>query len=491
MTLSLALQNARASLSASSLQSALVSRNVASAGETGYQRRVATLISSGDGIRLDVNVTRLAADDLRDSALGANSSAERSAAFLAGITDLARTDGDPTLGTSLADAMTKLRDALDTHAAQPSNAVLAGQVLSAAQNLSQKLNAMSTNVSAVRVRADQDIAASAQRVNDLLGQFQDANTRVVAGLGAGRDISASQDQRDRILAQLSTEMGVVVRPQRDGGLAVFTDGGAVLFDREPRAVKFAPSLTQAPGGTGGALFVDGVDVTSQGSTMPLSSGRLAGLFDLRDHASLTYQTQIDEAARGLIGAFAERDQGAPATLPDLPGLFTYQGATSVPAPPAITGLAGRIKVNPNADPAKGGSLLRIRDGGISDPANPAYVYNKQGLASYATRIGQLAGALETARAYDSASSLAAQETPLAQAASSLSWISSARSNASGESDRLSTLRDITNQTLSNATGVNVDDEMAHLLEIERTYQASAKLISTVDQMFGSLLQAVG
>ena len=48
----------------------------------------------------------------------------------------------------------------------------------------------------------------------------------------------------------------------------------------------------------------------------------------------------------------------------------------------------------------------------------------------------------------------------------------------------------TSDALSKATGVNLDEEMTLMLELERTYQASSKLISTIDSMLGSLLAAV-
>ena len=44
--------------------------------------------------------------------------------------------------------------------------------------------------------------------------------------------------------------------------------------------------------------------------------------------------------------------------------------------------------------------------------------------------------------------------------------------------------------LSNVNGVNMDDEMSFMLQVERTYSASSKLISTVDEMLKQLLAAV-
>ena len=41
--------------------------------------------------------------------------------------------------------------------------------------------------------------------------------------------------------------------------------------------------------------------------------------------------------------------------------------------------------------------------------------------------------------------------------------------------------------LSNATGVNLDNEMSKMLDLENSYSATAKLISTIDSMFGTLV----
>ena len=117
----------------------------------------------------------------------------------------------------------------------------------------------------------------------------------------------------------------------NGDAALYTDSGAVLFDKSARTVSFAPTNAYTAGTTGNAVYVDGVPVTGANSVMPLKSGKLAGLAQLRDEDTVTYQSQLDEIARGLVNAFKESDQSAVPTLPDVPGLFTYLGAPAMPA----------------------------------------------------------------------------------------------------------------------------------------------------------------
>jgi flagellar hook-associated protein 1 FlgK len=44
--------------------------------------------------------------------------------------------------------------------------------------------------------------------------------------------------------------------------------------------------------------------------------------------------------------------------------------------------------------------------------------------------------------------------------------------------------------MSNANGVNIDTEMALLLDLEHSYQASSRVLTTVNSMLDDLLAAV-
>ena len=61
---------------------------------------------------------------------------------------------------------------------------------------------------------------------------------------------------------------------------------------------------------------------------------------------------------------------------------------------------------------------------------------------------------------------------------------SAKQVADGQDVVLSTLQ----QKFNSQSGVNIDEEMAHLLSLQNAYGANARVMSTVKQMFDMLLQ---
>jgi flagellar hook-associated protein 1 FlgK len=255
-------------------------------------------------------------------------------------------------------------------------------------------------------------------------------------------------------------------------------------------VSFAATNAYTPGTTGNAVYIDGVPVTGANSVMPLKSGKIAGLAELRDNATVTYQSQLDEVARGLIDVFKESDQSATPTLPDVPGLFTYPGAPAMPASATVSvGLAGTIKVAASVDPASGGNPDLLRDGAIS--GNAAYDYNTAGNAGFSTRLQQLIDNMDAPQPFDATAQGKPSGGVIDFASSSASWIENQRKSADDNVQYQNTLLDRSNSALSNVNGVNVDDEMSMMLQVERTYSASSKLISTVDDMLNSLLAAVG
>jgi flagellar hook-associated protein 1 len=491
MNLTAALESARSSLMASGIQSSTISRNIAGASSTGYSRKIAVLDNlPGTGVYVAA-IQRAASSGLYTNVLTATSSSAKQSAIYDGLQKIASaTVDDPELEQSPTAQLNKLKQALQQYANAPDNTTLAQAAVTSAKDMATALNQATQTVQSVREGADADMNTSVQNINRLLSQFQTVNTAIMKGTISGDDITDYLDQRDSIVSQLSQELGVTMSTRPNGDAALYTDSGAVLFDKTARTVSFAPTNAYTAGTTGNAVYVDGVPVTGANSVMPLKSGKLAGLAQLRDQDTVTYQSQLDEIARGLINTFKESDQSPVPSLPDVPGLFTYPGAPAMLASATVSaGLAGTISVAASVDPAQGGNPNLLRDGAIS--GNVAYQYNTAGNGGYSARLQQLIGGMDASQPFDATTQGKPNGSLIDFASSSTSWIENQRKTADSNVTYQKTLLDRSTAALSNVSGVNMDDEMSLMLQVERTYSASSKIISTVDQMLQSLLAAVG
>lgn len=419
MGLSLALDSARSALLATSSQIATNARNTAGANDPGYSRKIVSLVTGAGGTT--VVVTRASDAALFTRKLSAASAASESQALLDGLTKLSMTVGDTSDAGSPAARLGALNAALQAAANRPDDAGLARTAVESARDLATSLNGAADAVHDARATADQGMADSVARINDLLGQFDIANRAVMRGTASGQDVSDSLDTRDRIVSQLSAEIGISVSDRPGGDMAIYTDSGVTLFDRGARNVSFTPTTAFAAGTVGSAVTVDGVPVTGASSPMRLASGRLAGLASLRDESAVAYENQLDAIAGALIDTFKETGAAGSKT-----GLFTAGASGALPG--STAGLAGRIALNAAVDPTSGGDVTTLRDGGMN---GAAYKANPGTDAAYATRLNGLVAGLATARSFTPGPPLNETATLAGFAADSAGWLEATRKAASG------------------------------------------------------------
>ena len=477
-------------------QSAVISSNISNASTPGYSREIANVLTNSYGGSDVASVTREANAALLEQVNTSTSQAASEQALANGLATLAQTVSDSASSTSASGAtqngnspsamLANLQDALTTYEASPTNAVVGQAVVTAASNLASSLNAGSTAVQQVREQADSDMASSVATINSLLGQFSQVNSTIVSGLATGANVSSAEDSRNSILTQLSQQIGITTVANPNGSTSIYTDSGVTLFNVTTQTVSFTPTTTYTASTTGNAVTVDGVPITGASSPMPIQSGALAGLANLRDTVAPEYQAQLDQIAGGLVNAFAETDQSG-SGLPSLPGLFTYSGATGLPTTTAMTGLAASIEVNPAVDPTQGGDVSLLQNGGIN---GSNYSYNTTGAASYTGRIQQMIGATTATQSFDPGAGLGSSDSLSDYANASVSWLQAQNQQASNQVDYQNSVAAQATSALSNATGVNLDTEMTNMLNIENSYTTTAKLLTTVNAMFTALLNAV-
>ncbi len=490
MSLSTAIDISSSSLATTGQLTSIASRNIANVSNKDATRKSGQVVTVAGGGAHVALVSRAVDGSLRDTLLGVAADAGRLSAITASLDTLDVTGGGSNGVATPESRVGDLRAALQAYSFNTAEQSLAAGVIHAASDTAATLRQWANITGEVRERADSDIRSGVETINTLLKQIADLNAVVVNGTIAGHDVTDQLDTRDAIVGRIADQLGVTAVAKPHNGIALYTDSGITLFDVVARTVT-VQNVTLMDGASGGAVIVDGVPAIGNGAVMPVLGGRLSGLVEIRDKIAPVFAAQLDDMAASLVRAFAESDQHVPASAPDVPGLFTSAGMSTVPAAGSpATGLAKRLIVNPNADPVQGGSLLRLRDGGISVPGNAAYVYNPSGSTTFSGRVQGLLDMLAQPAIHDPATSFPAEATVFQFMASSAGWLQAQRQTHSENAAYADTLLDKAQQAWSTRSGINLDAEMAQLLGLERTYQASAKLISTVQEMYAALMQAI-
>lgn len=459
MSLDVAASVARQSLIATQQQIALSGRNVAAAGEEDRSRAVAVMSTTIDG-GIRVSGIRRAEDAaLFTRMVNATASAAERDAVRGHLTVMADLVGDPQNGKSPAALLGDLRNAVAEYANAPDDPLFGQNAVERARDLANALNRGANELNLLRERADKAMHDSVTEVNRLLAEFREANDAVVRATVSGGDATMAQDRRDAIVARISEHLGVSTLARANGDMALFTDGGITLFDKVPRTVAMQRAPVFTVDTIGGVVTVDGLAITGPEAPMPSEGGSIVGHARVRDQIAPTYRLQLDEIARAVTELYE-----------DGPGsLFLTSG------PPDH---AGTIRVNPAVDPYQGGNVEAFRDG----TGNPS------GFAAYADRLLQLGEDFGAVVTFDTAAQIGGPRTLEDFATGSIGWLEGLRASVTDEADTERAILASTADALSRATGVNLDEEYARQLEIERSFAASSRLIGIIDEMFETLLR---
>ena len=483
MSISTSLSNALSGLGAAARAADLVSANVANALTQGYARRTLELSSrslagNGAGVQIDgvsrqVDQALLADRRLADATL---SSAAHSSDF---YSDLEAAIGTPDQPNSLGGRIAGFASALVTAASQPSSDQRLTGVLRAAQNLAAQFADISNMLQSSRADADKQIGKDVDTVNDALSRIAELNKDITVSLARGADATSLMDQRQLQVDRISPILPLREIPRAGGQIALFTPQGATLLDGRPSTLGFAPThavtaqMSLASGGLSG-LTLNGQPLAFNGPNNKIDGGGLSALFALRDGAAPAAQAELDALARDLVDRF--QTPAADPSLNGAAGLFTDSGALFDPLNEG--GLSSRLAVNPLADPAQGGQLSLLRDGlGAATP----------GAVGDATQLTALSAALQSSRVPASGQFSTGTRTAAGLAADFLSAIGGDRQNALAD-ETYAAARHDTLSRLELENGVDTDQEMANLLQIENAYSANARVISTVDDMIQTILR---
>ena len=483
MSLSSALNSVQSIFNTTGRQSSVVSTNIANVGNSDYVRREASVTTSLAGAQVVV-VSRAQEDALLKQYLKSTAKDSAQQTLVSSLEELKSIVGGNDYETAPSTYLSAFSDALQTFGATPSSTVAAQAAVTAAQDLANSLNTASDAVQSVREDADAEMATQVDSLNSLLSQFEDANNAVKAATATGADTSSALDEREKLLKQISSIVGVSSAVRSNNDMALYTSDGTVLFETVPRTVTFKPTGTYVAGTEGNAVYIDGVALAAGNGTTTTASGSLQALLQVRDEIAPTFQAQLDEIAKSLVQTFSETD-GTTST----PGLFVWttasgaEGGTPSSSDGVIDGIAATISINTAVITSAGGDPMALRDGSISVITN----LNTDGDAGFSDNLDALYVALSAQRTFSADAGISTTLSLTDYASESIGWLEQYRSDATTAAENTSAALSRSDEAYSNETGVNLDEELTLLLDIEQSYKAATKVLNVIDEMLQSLL----
>lgn len=481
MSISQSLSNAVSGLNATSRMAEVVSSNLANALTEGYARRVLDTSSAsnggvGAGVRIDgvrrITDPGLTGDRrLADAAVGFQS---RGAATLERLEKQFSPPDDP---GGLAAKVTALETALVAAGSDPASNKGLSDVLYRLKDVTQSLNANARNVQTMRQEADAAIARDIETLNTSLKQVEQLNADISRTIATGGEPSGLMDQRQGVIDTIASIVPVREVPRSNETVALLTTTGLQLIDGPAAQFEFThtPTITADMTIASGGLTVlsrDGVPLSTTNGYGKLSGGSLAASFDLRDQTLVSAQSALDGIAVDLISRF-ENPAVDPTIAAGMAGLLTDAG-NALDLTDTV-GISRRLDVNAAVDPDQGGDLWRLRDGVGAGAAGPI---------GDSTQLARWSDGLTLAQ-------VSSPGTPALSAVGQISRVASEFATQRLRSDEGISFANARRDSLYQAelsNGVDTDQELQSLLQIEQAYAANARLVQTVSQMIQSLLE---
>jgi flagellar hook-associated protein 1 FlgK len=327
--------------------------NIANANVAGYSRQRAELSTAlgqfsgagyfGKGSDVET-ITRTHNAFLTREALKTSSLASMDEARLAQLRQLENVF--PTGERGLGYATTQLMNAFSDLATRPGDSATRQVVLARADELAARFAAADGQLVTQQQLLREDLKVTVATVNEITRNIALVNQQIAAVRGLGQPPNDLLDQRDRLLAELSTHISATTVEADDGTLGVFAGGGQRLVlsnDAQPLAVIDDP---REPSRAAIAVLDNGIPLRLQEGM--LGGGRIAGL--------LNFQNQDLVQAQLLVGQMAAAVTGAVNAQQRL-GVNLHEPAGAVPSQDLFTTPVGRAQ--PAAGNAKdaGGQFI--------------------------------------------------------------------------------------------------------------------------------------
>jgi len=468
-SLTAALEIAKSALRTHQFGLNVTGNNIANVNTPGYVRKTANLTSSYtvNGVGSGVRVGSLTA--VRDRMLDSQARFEsallgRLEALESGMTTLeaiftemsgggATEPGavfNESSGAALSGAFSRFFNAFQDLANNPESQAGRAAVREEAIFMVEQFHRLTEHLSVLREDMEKEFRYAVEEANRLTEGIATLNVKIVSQKDQSTDVAGDlEDERGRLLDELSALIDIRVREEDNGSITVVAPGGALLVSLGSANELGFRAVTRD-----GAVVSD-LSLADTAAAVTPSAGRLVGLMEVRDQKIVSFQSDMDALAASFvarINAIHAGGYGLDGTTGN--DFFDPAGTTAL----QIT-ISDVVMNNLNAIAASTAATL-TGDGS-----------NALALSDIRSEL-LMNGGTQTIEEYysDTIGRLGAEAKGVF---------------IDAEGQRL-----VMNQISArreNVRGVSINEEATNLIVFQRAYQAAARIVTMVDEMMQSVL----
>lgn len=340
-------------------------------------------------------------------------------------------------------------------------------VLSRSQTLADNFHSISQTLTNTIANQDAALVPLTSSINATLKNIAQLNGQIKTTEAVSGNANETRDQRDQLILNLSKQIGIKFTENADGTTDVYVQNGAT----KNFLVQGANFGSLSTGGTSPATTVTINDVA--GATVAVDpkaasplytapdGGQLWATLQLRDTIIPNYLTQVDTLAKSITDA-----------------VNTVHSTGFSP-----TGGTGQNFFASTATVAGSAANFGLAVGLISSTIAASSSATLSGDNSAALAIAQLSSKTTTPSGVPTTTFNNFYSSFVSTVGLDVQSSKTTVTQDEAFSKQLSALRD------SNS-GVSLDEELTNLVKYQRSYQASAKLISTVSDMMDVTLAMI-
>jgi len=328
--------------------------------------------------------------------------------------------------------------AFDDVANNPEDLAARAQLVEQGKTLMAGFTQLDSALATQRQSSIEELSSLVDEVNQAGARIAELNQNITSAINNGFSPNELMDQRDQLIARMAEQVGVTVLPGENGAVNVFIGGTAIVRGTHVSSLRVEVGTDPA----------QTVRVTWAADSYPAgvagsAGGLLAGVNDVIPR----YRTGLADVAQQLADDVNALHRTG----------YALDGSTGRDF--FVTDSSGRLQVDPAivADPSL-----------VAASAAPGATRD----GSLAQQIAELTGVGDTYH----------------RLVVSLGVESQA---ANRRVDVQAAIIEHVDAARESAAGVNLDEEMAAMLQYQHAYDAAARFLTAVDQTLDTLINATG